>query len=315
MSIGFHLPEAPNEISLLITLADTLNEHPEYFRDDVKIASFFGCPPLIWNGGRMMLGPFRADRFKATLDAYNERGIPYRFTFTNPMLTEEHLSNRECNMVLDMADNGMNEVIVYSELLENHIRKTHPNMKVTSSTCKCIRSIEDVKAELAKDYSLVVLDYNFNNDFETLEKLTPEERKRCEILSNPVCVPNCPRRHDHYESIGKTQVEKLGITRQFAKMDTAAKERYGIHEWDCPHRGMDLFNEKSPELNRLKVTPDSIYEKYVPMGFENFKLEGRGANIVYLCEQIVRYMAKPEMADRARVSILATAVDYFYLNY
>lgn len=309
---GFHIAEATSTISLNIALADTMRQYPEMFRDGVRIASYFGSFPLLWNGGRMILGRFYPDRAKAVLDAYNQRGIPYRFTFTNPLITEEHLDNADCNAVLDMADNGMNEVIVYSPILEEYIRKTHPKMKVTSSTCKCIRSIDEVKAELARDYSLVVLDYNFNNDFEELEKLTPEERKRCEILSNPVCVADCPRRAEHYAYIGKMQLEKLGIARQYPMLSPDICARYGIKEWECEHRKVDLFGGKEYPL---RVTPELVYGRYVPMGFENFKIEGRASNMMQLAEQLADYMAKPEYKDRVRYYIMVAALDNSSLNY
>ncbi|MBQ7784208.1 MAG: hypothetical protein IJ368_09580 [Oscillospiraceae bacterium] len=312
MSIGFHIAEATSTVSLSIALADVMKQYPELFREDVKIASFFGSFPLMWNGGRMILGRLYPERAKAVLDAYNQRGIPYRFTFTNPHITEEQLDDRDCNMILDMADNGMNEVIVYSSVLEDYIRKTHPKMKLTSSTCKCIRDMNELKAELAKDYSLVVLDYNFNNNFEELEKLTAEERKKCEILSNPVCVPGCTRREAHYSYIGKMQLEKLGITRQYAQLTPDVLARYGVKEWECDYRKSRLYDDE-PAV--LAVTPDLLYDKYVPMGFENFKIEGRCANMMHLCEQIVMYMAKPEMRDKARYYIMLNALEMAYLNY
>lgn len=312
MSVNFHLPDAQSTVSLSISIADIMKSKPHMFREDVRIASFFGSFPLVWNGGRMMMGRFYPERAKAIIDAYNSRGIPYRFTFTNPLVTEEHLDNPDCNLMLQIADNGMNEVIVYSEVLEKYIRQTHPRMKVTSSTCKCIRSIDEVKAELAKDYSLVVLDYNFNDRPDELEKLTPGERKRCEILSNPVCIPDCPRRAEHYNHIGKMQIEKLGIARQYPKLDEKTMARYGIAEWDCVHRKLDLFDNKD---HPLRLSADDVYNKFVPMGFENFKIEGRAANMMLLCEQFVRYMARPEHIDEARASIMINALDYAYLNF
>ena len=309
---GFHVAEATSTVSLNIALADALSQYPELFRENVKIASFFGSMPLIWNGGRMILGRFYPDRAKAVIDAYNQRGIPYRFTFTNPFITEDYLDDPDCNTALEIADNGMNEVIVFSPVLEKYIRQTHPNMKVTSSTCKCIRDMNDVKAELAKDYSLVVLDYNFNNNFEELEKLTPEERKRCEILSNPVCVAGCPRRKAHYEYIGKMQLEKLGISKQYPALTPDICRRYGIKEWECEWRKFDPYGGKEYPL---RVTPDLLYGKYVPMGFENFKLEGRSANMMLLCEQIVDYMAKPECKDKLRYEIMVAALNNSGLNY
>ncbi len=309
-NINFHLPDSTKQISLNIVLADVMKQCPEFFRDNVKIASFFGCFPVKWNGGRMLMGHFYPDRARAVINGYNERGIPYRFTFTNPVLTEEDLEDRECNMLLDDMDNGMNEVIVYSPLLENYIRQTHPKMKITSSTCKCIRSIDGVKEELAKPYSLVVLDYNFNNRPGELEKLTPEERKRCEILANPVCVPDCPRRAQHYEYIGKMHKEKLMLSRQLRTAEEFMKN--GIKEWECGWRKLTLYDG---EEHPLRLTADDIYNKFVPMGFENFKIEGRTANIMLVCEQIVNFMVKTEMRDKARLRIMEAALEYSYLNY
>lgn len=304
--VKFHIAESTKTVSVNVTLADMLRESPEFFREGFEIASYFGSPAVKWNGGRMILGPYYPDRTKTLLDAYNSRGIPYRFTFTNPSVTEADLEDRDCNELLNMADNGMNEAIVNSPILEEYIRKTHPNMKLTSSTCKCIRSIEEVKAELAKPYSLVVLDYNFNNDFDTLEKLTPEERKRCEILINPRCVPNCPRRKEHYKYIGDVQI-KINEMRQMTP-----QQRSEIKEWDCKYR---VFNPFAEEPTPLQISADDVFGKYTEMGFENFKIEGRATNPVVISEQIVRYLAKPEKLDEARYIFLMNVVDMGYLNF
>ncbi|MBQ5333793.1 MAG: hypothetical protein J6K92_11165 [Oscillospiraceae bacterium] len=304
--IGFHIAESTRTVSLNIVLADLMKEKPECFRDDFRIASYFGSPAVIWNGGRMILGEFYPDRAKAVIDGYNARGIPYRFTFTNPSVTEKELGDRDCNYLLDMADNGMNEVIVNSPILEDYIRRTHPDMKITSSTCKCIRSIEDVKEELAKPYSLVVLDYNFNNDFEALEKLTPEERKRCEILINPRCVPNCPRRKEHYKYIGDVML-KLNDLRTMSP-----EERRKYSEWECKYRACDIYEET---LSERYITAEGVFGKYKEMGFENFKIEGRATNLMVLGEQLALYLANPEKRDLMRYKLMNITLDYAYLNY
>lgn len=41
-------------------------------------------------------------------------------------------------MVMAMANNGLNEAIVVSPLLEDYIRNNYPKYKLTSSTCKRI---------------------------------------------------------------------------------------------------------------------------------------------------------------------------------
>lgn len=288
--IYFHLPEAPNDSAMNLMYIDVFNQMPQLFRENVVIGSVFGCFPVKWAGGRIMGGSFIPGMIRAFIKGFNDRGIPYRLTFTNPLITKEHLNDKESNWVLDVAaESGMNEVIVVSEYLEDYIRNKYPKMKITSSTCKCIHSIDDVKKELSKDYSLVVLDYNFNNQPEELEKLTPEERARCEILINAVCVPRCKRRAEHYRYIGDLMLNHTD--------DVRGINGATIKEWDCPHREMDLFDGRN---HPLRLSAEDIYEKFVPMGFYNFKVEGRASLPIALLEQYVRFMAKPENRDEAR---------------
>ncbi len=97
-----------------------------------------------------------------------------------------------CNMVMAFANNGLNEVIVNSPLLEDYIRKNYPKYKLTSSTCKRLDDGERLAAELEKDYHIVVVDYDLNNRFDILEKLPNKEK--CEFLVNSNCRPKCPDR-------------------------------------------------------------------------------------------------------------------------
>jgi hypothetical protein len=52
------------------------------------------------------------------------------------------------------------------------------------------------------------------------------------------------------------------------------------------------------------VTPDAIWDKYIPMGFEQFKLEGRTSTRLYLTETYMQYMLKPECRDEARMMFM-----------
>ena len=47
-----------------------------------------------------------------------------RYTYTNPLLTREDLSDAYCNFCMKAADNGMNEVLVVSDILEEYIERT-----------------------------------------------------------------------------------------------------------------------------------------------------------------------------------------------
>ncbi len=205
MEVNFHLPGLRQNFPLNMLFVNFLETQPEFFREGVKIASFFGeFPTSLWNGGRVSnYDQCDASFVKNVIKAVNGKGIPIRYTYTNMLLNEEDLKDPYCNFCMRAADNGMNEVMIFSPILEKYIRENYPGYKLNSSTCKEIRDIDLVNKELEKDYYMVVLDYNFNGRFEELEKIG--DKGRCEILVNALCSPACPRRGKHYENIAKNQ--------------------------------------------------------------------------------------------------------------
>lgn len=295
MSINFHLPDILDHHRLNIITYEMIKNDPDYFYDDVKIGSVFGCyPSAVWNGGRFLGGPQTSDQvIKMSLEDYNSRGIPVRFTFTNPLITKEHLGNPYCNKMLRLGNNGLNEVIVNSPILEDYIRENYPNYKITSSTCKEIRTPEGVNAELEKDYNLVVLDYNWNNNFEFLESI--KDKERCELLVNACCIPNCKRRGEHYRAIGQDQL----INEE--RIHSLSKNVPDFVPFECEFQCQNLYKTTGYKTH---ISPESIYTKYVPMGFNQFKIEGRTNTDVSVLESIVYYLVKPEKRDMVRLIML-----------
>lgn len=300
MRVRFHLPDFSGRFKLNLLFADMLKQYPHYFREGVEIASFYGVfPPSMWNGGRPQPGVCDSNYVKAVIKAFNDRGIPLRFTFTNPALEKKHLNDTFCNMVLNLANNGLNEAIVVSPILEDYIRTNFPKYKLTSSTCKRITSPELLEEELGKDYSIVVVDYDFNNNFEVLSKLPRKED--CELLVNACCEPNCPRRAEHYHTIGLMQIAYNEHLKKFPNkpfnanaIDTKGLER-------CPFGQRGVYDIRNL---RTHISPDDIWGKYVPMGFEQFKIEGRSSSNLNIAETYMYYMAKPEYRDEARFTLL-----------
>ena len=196
-------------------------------------------------------------------------------------------------MILDMADNGLNECIVNSPAVEDYIRKTHPNYKLTSSTCKGIRELDAIKAELDKDYSLVVLDYNWNNNFEALEQMPSKER--LEILVCPYCYPNCSKRSEHYRFLGEQQIKRSTINRFNMPGMTVTEKKFG-----CEVPSFTFYDALKFSTH---ISADDLYNKYVPMGFSQFKIEGRTLHPLNVIESYVYYMVKPEYKDIVRLEL------------
>ena len=299
MKARFHLPGIATHFKFNLIFATVLEQYPQYFRD-VEIASFYGAfPQSLWNGGRTQEGLVDKHFVKMILKSFNDKGIPVRFTFTNPALEKKHLNDKFCNMVMSLANNGLNEVIVVSPVLEEYIRKNYPDFKITSSTCKRLDDGERLAAELEKDYNIVVVDYDLNNKFDILEKLPHKEK--CEFLVNSNCRPACPNRAQHYYNVGVQQINYANHMR-----------KYPDHAYDpiifgdganqnCPFFTRNIFEIRGLSTN---IKPDDIWDRYLPMGFSQFKIEGRTAWLFNLIESYVYYMAKPEYADMARYTLV-----------
>ncbi len=296
MDICFHIPDFVNHLRLNLLLVNSIADCPEYFYDGIKIASVFGnFPGMVWNGGRFFGGAEDSKGAQNVIKIFNERNIPLRFTFTNPLLEEKHLSDLYCNQILRLADKNINEVIVMSPIMEKYIRENYPDYPITSSTCKQIRGIEGVKEELKKDYKYVVLDYNLNNKFELLEQIPTEDRTRCEILVNACCVPNCKRRGEHYRHIGQEQINEWEYKKNYFNT-----KPYINTPFPC-ETGNTLYDTTEFSTH---VSPQAIFEKYLPMGFNSFKIEGRTTCDIDLLETYIYYMVKPEYKDKARLQML-----------
>ncbi|MBR4223459.1 MAG: hypothetical protein IKR73_01470 [Oscillospiraceae bacterium] len=292
-SYNFHIPDFVRHFKLNILLADMVERSPEVFREGVRIASVYGAfPNMLWNGGRYIHGKMDPRVLQGMIEQFNKRGIALRFTLTNPMLTKEHLSDPFCNAVLKAANNGLNEAIVFSPLLEEHLRENFPGMKLTSSTCKQIEDVEELKAELMKDYSLVVLDYNFNNRFDVIEQLP--NREKIELLIDPCCDPHCKRRGEHYRSIGRSHIKLNRSLKQKGELIDA-------EPFECPCMLKNLYQTTSSPLH---ITPEAVYGRYTELGVRNFKIEGRSVPDINVLENYIYYMVRPEHKDEVRLELL-----------
>ena len=291
--VRFHLPGIRYNFPLNMFWISLLNTHPEYFREGVRIASVFGAFPFsLWNGGRLC-GNDQCDAayVKNVIKSINGQGIPIRYTFTNPLLQEEDLRDPFCNFCLKEADNGKNEVLVFSPLLEEYIRKNYPSYAIDSTTCKEIRDVEALNMELSRDYKYVVLDYNLNNQWDLLSGL--ERKEKLEVLVNALCTPDCKRRGDHYRNIAQNQKIMMENRKR------PASRQVPVIPWKCEYGDKNCIY--TIQDYKTFVSPAQIWEEYVPRGINNFKIEGRTANLFSLVETYCFYMLKPERAGEARL--------------
>lgn len=288
--IYWHLPGLCYFRFLNQVLLNLMEKYPESFYDGYKIASVYGTfPGAIWNGGRSVFGLTSKTDMGKIIQSYNQKGVPVRFTWTNTLLEEKHLNDTYCNLIMEQANNGMNQVLANVPVLEEYIRNTYPDFKVISSTTKRMVDKEALKAEMKKDYHLVVLDYDLNHDEETLSMLEPYA-DRVELLVNEICVPGCPMRKAHYENQSRAQLT------------------YDPNlPFKCPH---DTSHRNFAECQKRPafISREQIAE-YVERGFVNFKIVGRGLPMDFAKESYLYFLVKEEYQDFIRGKIDKTLAD------
>ena len=286
----YHLPGLFEFFELYRIFLPVFREHREYFYDWCEIGSIYGAPAdCLWGGGRAGFGEQDPREVLALMKEY---GISARLTFSNSLLREEHLTDRKCNTICALFSvipgNG---VIIYSDLLLNYLRERYPGFYFVSSTTKVLTDSGEFLEELGRpEFRYVVPDFRLNKQFGILDGLSYAQRDKVEFLCNECCWSGCTDRKACYENV---------------------REDCPDHVCKAPGGGSGyLFSlaMKKPEF----IGIDDIKNTYLPMGFSNFKIEGRGLGSAIVLEFLLYYMTKPEYQLNVRELIyLDSMLDLF----
>ncbi len=273
----FHLPGLFEFYDFYKVFLPLYRTHREYFHDWCHIGSIYGAPAdCLWGGGRVGFGE---NDPKWAADLMQEYGISARLTFSNSLLEEEHLRDPKCNALCDLfhtESDGINGVIIYSDRLLKYLQQRYPHFYFVSSTTKVITDFEAMREELKrKEFSYVVPDFRLNKQYERLEKLSAGEKQKVEFLCNECCFFGCRDRKACYENVSR---KNLGEPCQ-DHICTAPSSKEGYR-----------FSKAMQNPGFIGV--EDIRQTYLPMGFSNFKIEGRGLGSALLLEFILHYMTK-----------------------
>ena len=292
----YHLPGLFEFYELYRIFLPLFREHREYFYDWCDIGSIYGAPPdCIWGGGRVSLEDHDAGEVLALLQEY---GISARLTFSNSLLREEHLSDRKCNELCVLFSGNVtpeNGVIVHSDLLLQYLKGHYPELYPVSSTTKVLTDFEALKKEIDRDdFRYVVPDFRLNKAYEKLNTLTESQKDKVEFLCNECCYFGCRDRKECYEAVSH---RNLGEEPDFSCTSPGAEEGYRFSK-----------AMKNPGF----ISVGDIQKIYLPMGFSNYKIEGRGLGSALVLEFLLYYMTKPEYQLQVREEIyLDNMLDLF----
>ena len=293
----YHLPGLFEFYGLYRVFLPLFYEHRDYFYEWCDIGSVYGAPEnCIWGGGRIEEG---TQNPKDVLALLKEYGISGRLTFSNSLLSGKHLSDSRCNAICRMfeeSDGPENGVIVHSELLLDYLRRTYPGLYFVSSTTKVLTEFPELLKELSREeFRYVVPDFRLNKKFKEWNTLSSAEKDKVEFLCNECCSFGCKDRKACYESVSRLNLGEGGEEHRCSAPD--AEEGY-------------VFSKamKNPGF----LSTEEIREEYLPMGFSNFKIEGRGLGSALILEFLLYYMTKPEHQLEVREKVyLSNTLDLF----
>lgn len=287
MTAHFHLPGLFEFYDLYRAFLPLYRNHREWFYDWCDIASIYGSPSdCLWGGGRVGFGEADAED---VFELMKEFGISSRLTFSNSLLKEEHLSDKKCNELCRLFEKApvRNGVIVYSDLLLDYLKRNFPGFYFVSSTTKVLTDFSDFKMELARnDFSFVVPDFRLNKKIEKLEALDEGLKNKVEFLCNECCSPFCQERKICYDNVSR---KNLGLE--------CSDHHCAAPDGDKGYRFSSAM--KSP----LFIGIDDIQNKYLKIGFSNFKIEGRGLGSAMVLEFLLYYLVRPKYQINVREEI------------
>ena len=268
-------------------------EHREYFYDWCEIGSIYGAPEnSLWGGGRISCGDHDPREVRALLQEY---GISARLTFSNSQLRAEHLSDPACNALCELFrtdEEPRNGVIVHSELLTEYLQKNYPELYLVSSTTKVLTEFGQFRKELEREeFRYVVPDFRLNHAFDRLDTLTPGQKDKVEFLCNECCWFDCMERKRCYEVVSRQNLGEDCPDHRCAAPDAAEGYRFS----------------KAME-NPGFIGINGIRQEYLPRGFSNFKIEGRGLGSALILEFLLYYLTKPEAQLRVREAVYLDAM-------
>ena len=176
-------------------------------------------------------------------------------------------------------------------LLLDYLKANYPQLSFISSTTKVLTNFRQLRQELERaDFSAVVPDFRLNKAFDDLRALPQPLKDKTEFLCNECCSFGCRERRACYEAVSR---KNLGEPAEHICTAPGASAGY-------------RFSSAMENPGFLSV--GAIRNVYLPMGFSNFKLEGRGLGSAMLLEFLLYYLTKPAYRLRVREAIYLDAM-------
>lgn len=273
-----------------IALLTIYRTHPEWFYDNIKITSVYGClPAMPWSGCRIIppkawCNPVTSDIYNLR-DSYYDMGVNLRHTYTNSQLTENIFHDYRSLQWTEACHKKGNSIILVDKNLKEFLHGKFPDYNFVWSTSLCCKNVDLINQYSKED--MVVLDYSLNYS-DIFNKLKHPEN--IEIMLSEACPDNCPYRYAHYQTESKFILNE-------------EKDRNLILECEHPKFRHATFYDYLNK-NKATLTIEEINKLHDNYNIINFKIAGRDYDEVTYIESLMYYLIKPEFKDYVRQLML-----------
>ena len=268
----FKLPGLFEKFDLIKKVIEVYNAYPFVFKEGCIIDSVYGSNGGNLNGGRAISEC--KHNIKDILYFCEQNNVLPTIIMSNTLVTyEEAAHDANATKIINNFNVSTTNFCVANNdvkkwLLDNGVESCN----IISSTTKCLNE-KDLEKE-AKLYGLVVLPENLINRFDIISKLSTETRSKLEVIVNSACPLNCMARKNHYDYMSRI----------------ALKEK--VPKFVCPNYNYAGNGFLYELFNTPQFVSNKMINKYIELGINHFKIQGRTDSDYNLIETFAYYLVK-----------------------
>lgn len=270
--IFFKLPGLFEKTDLIKKVIEVYNAYPFAFKEGRIIDSVYGSNGGSLNGGRAVC-EYKYN-IKDILSFCEQNNVFPTIIMSNILVTyKEAVCDANATKILNNFNVSTTNFCVANNdiekwLLDNGVASCN----IISSTTKCLDK-KDLEKE-TKSHGLVVLPENLINRFDIISKLSTETRSKLEVIVNSACPLNCMARKKHYDYMSRI----------------ALKEK--VPKFVCPNYNYAGNGFLYELFNTPQFVSNKMINKYIELGINHFKIQGRTDSDYNLIETFAYYLVK-----------------------
>ena len=268
----FKLPGLFEKFDLIKKVIEVYNAYPFVFKEGYIIDSVYGSNGGSLNGGRAISEC--KHNIKDILYFCEQNNVLPTIIMSNTLVTYEEAAHdaNATKIINNFNVSTTNFCVANNEverwLLDNGVASCN----IISSTTKCLDK-KDLEKE-TKAHGLVVLPENLINRFDIISKLPIETRSKLEVIVNSACPLNCMTRKKHYDYMSRI----------------ALKEK--VPKFVCPNYNYAGNGFLYELFNTPQFVSNKMINKYIELGINHFKIQGRTDSDYNLIETFAYYLVK-----------------------